>query len=302
MSTEAPDFSFLVIKQAAIVETFADALARLNSPIALNLDGACSLDRQVAQNVFLSTELERLQAGELDRQRVKELDRLRVGVLDQILRLIPSVDDSDLQNTNTRTRLQQLYSSAFNEGRKQIRQLILQVQDLQLGLKDMEETRRTILDIMGREQGKQLQLQEDIMAYVWTHLGGHQVEQETYRTNLALLKSINQQSKLTGGGLQWIYLKLIDYEAELKEMWESMVDAGIVTAEDGGGWGAGGYGETAGGPSSSTPGSANGAAGAGVHKKYGFSLQGEIDEIKRVTIKLKAKWAQTYGKTHAQAG
>ncbi|KAK3839916.1 MAG: hypothetical protein J3R72DRAFT_446981 [Linnemannia gamsii] len=228
------------------------------------------LDRQVVQNVFLST----------------ELNSLRVDVLDRVLSIFSSVDDRHLHETYTKTRLQKLYLNAFEEGRNELRLLVLQIQDLQLGLDDMEETRRRILDIMGREQGKQLQLQEDIMAYVWTHLGGHQVEQETYRENLALLKSINEQSKLTGGGLQWIYLRLIDYEAELKEIWEGMVEAGMVAAKDGGGWGAG-----------ASPLSAH---KAGVYKKK-YSLQNEIKQIKRVTIKLKAKLAQVGGKLYAQA-
>ncbi|KAG0248244.1 hypothetical protein BGZ95_008141, partial [Linnemannia exigua] len=39
---EFPDFAYLVFKQAAMFETFADALARLDAPINLDLNNDCS--------------------------------------------------------------------------------------------------------------------------------------------------------------------------------------------------------------------------------------------------------------------
>ncbi|KAG0248649.1 hypothetical protein BGZ95_007922, partial [Linnemannia exigua] len=134
---------------------------------------------------------------------------------------------------------------------------------------------------------------EDIMSYMWTYLGGNQVEQETYRHNLALLKIINDQSKMAGGRLQWILLKLAEYEGELKELWEGMVEAGMVAAEEGDGWGSGGSEEKAKKVAGASPSSDH---KAGVYKKEKYSLQDEIEQIKKATIELKAKRAQVNGK------
>lgn len=143
----------------------------------------------------------------------------------------------------------------------------------------MDQTRQTLQDILGYERGHQEQLQRDIMAYVWTHLGGHQFEQETYRKNLALLESMNKQQKRTGGHLQWILLELTEFEAELEMLWERMADAGVIEAQEGARKGQSqGQGKGRG-----TAKRANGK------KKTTISLQDEIDQIETVTNNLKAR-------------
>jgi hypothetical protein len=140
----------------------------------------------------------------------------------------------------------------------------------------------TLQDIMAHERGHQEQLARDIMAYVWTHLGGHQVEQETYRKNLALLKFMDNQQKLTGGQLQWILLELTALEAELDMLWERMADAGLFEPQEGGGQGQG------------TPKRAKSPASSKQkgQKRTKFSLQDEIDHIDNMNSRLRARKAR----------
>lgn len=147
----------------------------------------------------------------------------------------------------------------------------------------MDQTRQTLQDILGYERGHQEQLQRDIMAYVWTHLGGHQFEQETYRNNLALLKSMNKQQKRTGGHLQWILLELQEFEAELEILWERMGDAGVIETQEGGRK-----------SQSQRQGKGQGTAKRANGKKTTISLQDEIDQIETVTNNLKARKAPVF--------
>ncbi|KAF9151087.1 hypothetical protein BG015_007097 [Linnemannia schmuckeri] len=233
----------------------------------------------IVRNVFLSAELKRLE----------KMSRKRYVVWARLCHFFcapPLPNDRRLHArkiASVEKKLDRLFFSALKEDRRQLRMTILQVQELQKSLDDMDQTRQTLQDILGRERGHQEQLQRDIMAYVWTHLGGHQFEQETYRKNLALLKSMNKQQKRTGGHLQWILLELTEFEAELELLWEHMVDAGVFEAQEGGREGQ--EQKTA----KRTAKSPSLDQRAKDQKKSTISLQDEIDQIESVTNNLKAR-------------
>ncbi|KAK5814613.1 hypothetical protein F5H01DRAFT_346981 [Linnemannia elongata] len=227
----------------------------------------------IARNVFLGAELKRLEG--MSAKRYVAWARLCKFFC------VSHRNDHRLHArkvTSVEKKLDRLFFNALKEDRGQLRKTILQVQELQQSLDAMDQTRQTLQDILGSERGHQEQLQRDIMAYVWTHLGGHQFEQETYRKNLALLKSMNKQQKRTGGHLQWILLELTEFEAELELLWERIVDAGVFEAQEGAGRGQS-QGQRKG------QGSAKKANG----KKKTISLQDEIDQIETVTNSLKAR-------------
>ncbi|KAF9280678.1 hypothetical protein BGZ88_012045 [Linnemannia elongata] len=344
--TEAPDFTYLVKRQAAMFEAFSQFLSSLNTPIILDDKSSDSYtdhesninngDRRddtdqmselavidlkvavkhsllpdetrallvdhlgdfqmaakvhtrklqflearnkgwvegvIARNVFLGAELKRLEG--MSTKRYVAWARLCKFFC------VSHRNDHRLHArkvTSVEKKLDRLFFNALKEDRGQLRKTILQVQELQQSLDAMDQTRQTLQDILGSERGHQEQLQRDIMAYVWTHLGGHQFEQETYRKNLALLKSMNKQQKRTGGHLQWILLELTEFEAELELLWERIVDAGVFEAQEGAGRGQS-QGQRKG------QGSAKKANG----KKKTISLQDEIDQIETVTNSLKAR-------------
>ncbi|KAG0295805.1 hypothetical protein BGZ96_010923 [Linnemannia gamsii] len=233
----------------------------------------------IVRNVYLSAELKRLE----------EMSKKGADAWTRVWRNLCPPEPSyrrihARKIASVEKKLDRLFFSALKEDRKQLRMTILQVQELQQSLDNMDQTRQNIQDIMGHERGNQEQLARDIMAYVWTHLGGHQVEQETYRKNLALLRSMDKQQKLTGGHLQWILLELTSFEAELEFLWERMVDAGILEAQEGGSQGQGTF-NRAKSPVSSQQRTEG-------QKKTKFSLHDEIEQIETVNSKLKARQVQ----------
>ncbi|KAF8936966.1 hypothetical protein BGZ47_009236 [Haplosporangium gracile] len=233
----------------------------------------------IVRNVFLSAELKRLE--KMSSKRYVVWTRLC-----HFFCALPRSNDRRLHAhkiASVEKKLDRLFFSVLKEDRKQLRMTILQVQELQKSLDDMDQTRQSLQDILGRERGHQEQLQRDIMAYVWTHLGGHQFEQETYRKNLALLRSMNKQQKRTGGHLQWILLELTEFEAELMLLWERMVDEGVFEAQEGGREGQGQKTTKRATKSPLPDQRANG------QKKSTISLQDEIDQIESVTNNLKVR-------------
>ncbi|KAF9551830.1 hypothetical protein EC957_004153 [Mortierella hygrophila] len=239
------------------------------------------VDGVIARNVFLGAELKRLE-GMSSKQYVVRYTAW--AHLCKFFCTSPHYNGRHLHASkmaSVEKTLDRLFFSALKEDRKQLQMTILQVQELQqrqvalcgfiFCLEAMDQTRQTIQDILGHERGHQEQLQRDIMAYVWTHLGGHQFEQETYRNNLALLRTMDKQQKRTGGHLQWILLELTGFEAELEMLWERMSDVGVIEPQEGAGKGQG------------TAKRANGK------KKTVISLQDEIDQIETVTNNLKAR-------------
>ncbi|KAK3834236.1 MAG: hypothetical protein JOS17DRAFT_824856 [Linnemannia elongata] len=233
----------------------------------------------IARNVFLSAELKRLEGMSSKRYVIW-------ARLCKFFCASPQHNDHRFHArkvASVEKKLDRLFFSALKEDRKQLSMTILQVQELQQSLDAMDQTRQTLQDILGYERGHQEQLQRDIMAYVWTHLGGHQFEQETYRNNLALLKSMNKQQKRTGGHLQWILLELQEFEAELEILWERMGDAGVIETQEGGRK-----------SQSQRQGKGQGTAKRANGKKTTISLQDEIDQIETVTNNLKARKAPVF--------
>ncbi|KAF9146304.1 hypothetical protein BGX30_001955 [Mortierella sp. GBA39] len=236
------------------------------------------VDGVISRNVFLGAELNRLEEMSSKQYVVRDVVRARLW---KFFCTSPHHNDHRLHASKVASvekTLDRLFFSALKEDRKQLRMTILQVQELQQR-QAMDQTRQTIQDILGYERGHQEQLQRDIMAYVWTHLGGHQFEQETYRNNLALLRTMDKQQKRTGGHLQWILLELTGFEAELEMLWERMSDVGVFEPHEGARKGH-----------SQGQGKGQGTAKrANSKKKTAVSLQDEIDQIETVTNNLKER-------------
>ncbi|KAG0377398.1 hypothetical protein BGX24_006186 [Mortierella sp. AD032] len=238
------------------------------------------IDGQVVRNVFLSAKLDRL---------AKMMPEGRVGVWGRIRNAFSFGGKQDVKVASTKTKLRQLYAKTFKEGQKQLRMLILQIQDLQQGLDDMEQTRWSIIDIMGRERGEQERLQDESLAEVWRKVGKTHFEQDTYSKNLALLKGMEKQQQMTGGDLEWIRGKLTGFEGEMEVLWERMVEARVVEAE-----------KDKGREGSVFERAAKGAAGVstplsdhltGDQGQTSYSFQDEIQQIQSEIDKLKAKQA-----------
>ncbi|KAG0277017.1 hypothetical protein BGZ95_006662 [Linnemannia exigua] len=156
----------------------------------------------------------------------------------------------------------------------------------------MDQTRRAIIDIMGRERGEQERLlQDESLAEVWREVGKTNFEQETYRKNLDLLKGMENQQQLTSGDLEWIRGKLTGFEGEMEVLWERMVEARIAEAEKGHLSGKGTELER----------TAKGAAGVSTplsdhltdsQRKTSYSFRDEIQQIQSEIEKLKVRQAQ----------
>ncbi|KAF8944045.1 hypothetical protein BGZ47_004739 [Haplosporangium gracile] len=293
----------LLVKQLESFHNQAKVTSRKLQFLQARANGC--VDGLVIRNVYLTVELDRLEG---QRERLlgegsgKGDSGSKAGVWSRVWEYFASTHD--LAVALSENKLRQLYQGTMEDASNHVRDLILQVQDVLQSLDVMDQTLSNIHELTTKERKQQKEAEVEVLSQLWAQFGGHRIKREMYKENLHLLQDMDSQRKATVGQIQSALWKLTDFEAEIGVLRERIVDAvvdgafqetasaavnddtdGMMASGDGGGAAGSGGGspfrETVRAPSPLVTTS---------HKRIStVSLRAHIQQIDRVTSRLKER-------------
>ncbi|KAF9898657.1 hypothetical protein BX616_003765 [Lobosporangium transversale] len=208
----------MLVQLLEVFHSRAGATAR-NMQFLQSRANGC-VDGLVVRNRYLIAELDRLE---------KQLEK-KNGMWDMVSDFFSGTNEIQVK---AERKLEQLYKSTMDESRKHVQDLILRSKEVLEGLDTLDQTLGTINDLITQENRQQKTANDEILAQLWTILGGNQVEREQYRENLELLQSMDVQRKAIFGQIEGALYKLTNFEADMGVLREKIFSASVgATFED----------------------------------------------------------------------
>ncbi|KAF9429042.1 hypothetical protein BGZ76_001927 [Entomortierella beljakovae] len=161
----------------------------------------------------------------------------------------------------------------MDEAQTHIRDLIFRAKEVLQSLDALDNNLITIGEIVTKESKVQNRQYGDVLAQVWTHLGGFQLEKKLHFNNLMLLRGLGGQRKQTVGQVQAALLKLTEFESEIGFLRERVVDASMEASDN----------------NNNGPRTIKNPEDSGSKRLGTLSLKAHIQQIDQVTDRLKAR-------------
>ncbi|KAF9951810.1 hypothetical protein BGZ65_005742 [Modicella reniformis] len=181
------------------------------------------LDGLVIRNMYLIRELDRLQ----HQQELLRKERT-FGLWDRLINLASGGTGTGLATSER--KVVQLYQSSMEDARRNVRDLIFKTQLVVESLDILEDTLMSISELTVLEKKQQRSGHSEVMAQIWTRLGGNRLEVESFGDNLDLLENMDGQRMAAKGQISAALLKLTSFEIEMGNLNEKIADAVIVGA------------------------------------------------------------------------
>ncbi|KAK9762840.1 hypothetical protein K7432_011036 [Basidiobolus ranarum] len=244
-----PNFSQLVEKQGIVYSEILTQLTKSDVPLPLELKKAelavTDLKTTVRYSRLDSTELlvEHLNdfqgtAKQVGRQ-IQYLQAKATTGLDKfvihnsyLLKYLDRIDGNPYRSWMdyfvpsflgpSRDEIQGMYRTSMETARSDVRDLILLAQETLGGLDQLDSILNGVYEISTREKNLQIIQKDELLAELWSILGGNKVQRKFFEENLSLLQQLDSQRHLALSQVQAILMKLSELQADLEVLKEQV--------------------------------------------------------------------------------
>ncbi|ORX89236.1 hypothetical protein K493DRAFT_410544 [Basidiobolus meristosporus CBS 931.73] len=122
----------------------------------------------------------------------------------------------------SRDEIQDMYRTSMETARTDVRDLILLAQETLGGLDQLDSILNGVYEITTREKNLQLVQKDELLAELWSILGGNKIQRKFFEENLSLLQQLDTQRHLAMSQVQAILMKLSELQADLEVLKEQV--------------------------------------------------------------------------------